>query len=237
MTQKAKSGILRFLWHNDPFKAKWAILAKAYSSIRDKHENGVTLDTFLALTIPFIGLIEPSKYLQTMGWKVVKGQDFQYHVVKGETVTSGLPSVSTNVSVTDVINYCYASGYVEGNHSVQEPVAGQGMPFAAQPTPNTSNDDKTTSDVVSQAATVSASERTIANLHSSFEWSFEVHDDLPNHSAFVTGAQEAIEGLAETNDDDDGLFASFNPQIEGLPVFDPIDQSGTYSVDLTGLEL
>lgn len=233
MTQKAKSGILKFLWQNDPFKAKWAILAKAYSSIRDRHENAVTLDNFLTLTIPFIGLIEPSKYLQTMGWKVVRGQDFQYHVVKVETVTSDLPSVSTNVSVTDVINYCYASGYVEGSQPVQEPVAGQELPFAAKPAQNPASVDKTTSDDVPQNATLSPRASTAKNSLSSLEGSSEVQNDHPNHTAFMASAQEAMADLEELNNEDE-LFASFNPGIETFPVFDPISQSDTYDIDLTG---
>jgi hypothetical protein len=33
--QISKSGFLRVLRENDPFKAKWTILAKAYSLVRD----------------------------------------------------------------------------------------------------------------------------------------------------------------------------------------------------------
>lgn len=114
ITQKAKSGILRFLWQNDPFKAKWAILAKAYSKIRDEHcgSNNVSLDSFLNLNSGYIGILEPSLYLQAMGWELTVDEEQQYTMARVSHTTTNETDVSTNYSVNDIVNRCYETGYV-----------------------------------------------------------------------------------------------------------------------------
>lgn len=77
-TQKVKSKILTILWKEDPFEAKWSILAKSYSVLRghrDKEE--VSLDKFLEFCAPLIGVIPPHMYLNIMGWELGEsgGQD------------------------------------------------------------------------------------------------------------------------------------------------------------------
>ncbi|GLA12459.1 hypothetical protein AnigIFM62618_008404 [Aspergillus niger] len=137
LTQKAKSGILRFLWQNDPFKAKWAIVAKAYSIIRDDHDNGVSLETFLKLNANLIGIIEPDRYLDIMGWELnVDGQQ-QYTMAKVKITATPEAELSTNYSVDDIVKNCYDTGYVsrdkckkKTDHNKNAPV----MAFAAQPT-------------------------------------------------------------------------------------------------------
>lgn len=56
-TQKVKSGLIRFLWAQDCLKSKWAMLAKAYSSVRDNHMGEVNLESFLRETTPLIVVI------------------------------------------------------------------------------------------------------------------------------------------------------------------------------------
>jgi hypothetical protein len=58
--QISKSGFLRVLRENDPFKAKWTILAKAYSLVRDDNLGRVGLDTFMSVCGPFIEIALPS---------------------------------------------------------------------------------------------------------------------------------------------------------------------------------
>ena len=137
LTQKAKSGILRFLWQNDPFKAKWAILAKAYSKIRDEHSGSkdVTLESFLNLNAGYIGILNPSVYLQAMGWELTVDEEQQYTMARVSHTTTNETDVSTNYSVNDIVNRCYDTGYVSqrgrqrrANHS-NEAV----MSFVAQP--------------------------------------------------------------------------------------------------------
>ncbi|KAA8645453.1 uncharacterized protein ATNIH1004_006872 [Aspergillus tanneri] len=113
LTQKAKSGILRFLWQNDPFKAKWAILAKAYSIIRDDHDT------------------------DAMGWQLTVDDQQQYTMARVSLTTTNEADTSTNYSVDDIVNNCYATGYVsEQKRKNKRPRSGNTpvMAFAAQPT-------------------------------------------------------------------------------------------------------
>lgn len=136
LTQKARSGILKFLWQNDPFKAKWAILAKAYSIIRDDHEGEVTLDQFLTLNIDFIRILEPTRYLEAMGWELNIDDQQQYTMARVNVVTTADAEIATNYSVDDVVKHCYDSGLVvEAHRTHNERSNGNGavMAFAAQP--------------------------------------------------------------------------------------------------------
>lgn len=132
-----KSGLLRLLWGSDPFKGKWAILAKAYSNIRDKHSDQVTLESFLALNGPFIGIVPAAEYLGIMGLQLVQGPDKQFSLVKtNNKVILNPVDLTTNLSADDIIDYCYKTGYVHGavpgkNSAHQE--AALTMAVSAQP--------------------------------------------------------------------------------------------------------
>ncbi|PYI17164.1 hypothetical protein BO99DRAFT_464175 [Aspergillus violaceofuscus CBS 115571] len=138
ITQKAKSGILRFLWQNDPFKAKWTIIAKAYSIIRDTHENEntVALETFLNLNSGMIGIVQPDRYLDVMGWQLAVDEQQQYTMTKVKLPTTTEDQLSTNYSVDDIIKHCYDTGYVTGGNRNNGADHGRNpavMAFAAQP--------------------------------------------------------------------------------------------------------
>ncbi|KAB8236785.1 mating-type protein MAT alpha 1-domain-containing protein [Aspergillus alliaceus] len=144
LTQKAKSGILRFLWQNDPFKAKWAILAKAYSIIRDDHDSNVSLESFLGLNAQFIGIIEPSRYLNVMGWQLDVDDQQQYTMARVKATSSYEADTSTNYSVNDIVKHCYTTGYVsKGNRKSKAICNGSApvMAFATQPTLVVHKDD------------------------------------------------------------------------------------------------
>lgn len=136
ITQKSKSGILRFLWQNDPFKAKWTILAKAYSIIRDEHDNAVSLESFLTLNSELIGILEPDRYLDAMGWELTLNDKQQYTMARVKSPVATEAQLSTNCSVDDLIKHCYATGYVtedklkKTSQRRNTPV----MAFATQPT-------------------------------------------------------------------------------------------------------
>lgn len=70
-TQKVKSKILTVLWQADPFEAKWSILAKSYSILRgNRDKKEVSLDLFLELAAPWVGVIPADIYLNIMGWEL-----------------------------------------------------------------------------------------------------------------------------------------------------------------------
>ncbi|KAL3466800.1 mating-type protein MAT alpha 1-domain-containing protein [Aspergillus heterothallicus] len=137
LTQKAKSGILRFLWQNDPFKAKWTILAKAYSTIRDEYDAEVTLDSFLTLNAELIGILDPVRYLDVMGWDLTDNGQQQYTMAKVKNPVATEAELSTNCSVDDIIKHCYETGYVtedQRKKETQERRNASVMAFATQPT-------------------------------------------------------------------------------------------------------
>ena len=113
--QKDISGYLTKLWQSDPFKAKWSLLAKAYSVIRDnKGKDIVHLDQFLAISVSLIGIIKPEHYLQTMGWEIAAQENGQAMIKRYDTHLDERLFV-TNFSVNDIIRHCYQQGFFMGN--------------------------------------------------------------------------------------------------------------------------
>jgi hypothetical protein len=140
LPQKSKSGLLRILWNNDPFKAKWAILAKAYSTLRDDHGPQICVRSFMSLCGPFIGVIPPADYLATMHWNVnVSGSGditLQHDSIGNNWFDQALST--TSISAPDVVAYCYEVGYVKlGSNGMTPPTMGPGpgpvLAFATQP--------------------------------------------------------------------------------------------------------
>jgi hypothetical protein len=59
------------MWKNDHFKAKWTVIAKAYSCIRDiVGKQRASLVTFLTLVCPRIGTIIVDNYFGKMNWNL-----------------------------------------------------------------------------------------------------------------------------------------------------------------------
>lgn len=117
-------------------------MAKAYSVIRDKHIGQVTLESFLALIGPFIGLVSVAKYLDTMGLQVVSTEDKQFSLIKANPNAQINPmDLTTNLSVDDIVHYCYQIGYVSGIHAdsaSENQGAAVSMAVSAQSTPKSS---------------------------------------------------------------------------------------------------
>jgi hypothetical protein len=113
--QKSKSGFLRVLWENDPFKAKWALLAKAYSSVRDNNPGQVSLDTYMSICDQFIGVIAPEHYLAAMNWNVAGSGSGEMSLQRGNLANAGfdMSLLTTDKSASDIVNHCYEVGYVK----------------------------------------------------------------------------------------------------------------------------
>lgn len=112
--QKDISGLLKQLWQADPFKGKWAILAKAYSLIRDREgKASAPLDGFLSRACPFIGIITPTDYFQTLGWQLsTNGGQLAVSQNAVPDITTFHPSIqTTNFCTDDIVAFCYQSGY------------------------------------------------------------------------------------------------------------------------------
>jgi hypothetical protein len=235
MTQKSKSGIIKYLWQIDPYKAKWAILAKAYSILRDDHGKDVSLDTFLELTVPFIALILPGDYLQAMGCQITTSEDQQYHVQRMSSDCSDLPNSATNYSVIDIVKYCYKRGYVEEFRHLEEHEINTQVPFAARPNLaiqtdqgpiNLDNVDRAIhSDGVSRPDNGAEMDpiKSFLNVRQPARTQYELFKMLDG----------AVFDLSEVNAGDPDFYAPFNPAVQAFPTFDPMSHDPFDGYDIS----
>ncbi|KAG9254150.1 mating type protein [Emericellopsis atlantica] len=71
--QKSISGFLQSLWSQDPYRNRWALVAKVYSFIRDEiGKERIPLSNFLSTCCPIMKIIEPSTYLPMLGWHITE---------------------------------------------------------------------------------------------------------------------------------------------------------------------
>ncbi|KAL8889932.1 MAG: hypothetical protein Q9215_002857 [Flavoplaca cf. flavocitrina] len=130
--QKVISTYIVFLWQHDPFKAKWALLAKAYSVIRDHiGKEHAPLDAFLSLVANFVGIIGPHSYLSDMGWEISVDELGNVSLEKNDTTDVDVGMLSTNISVEDIIAYASAHGYVAMGLINKGPISQPSMTMAA----------------------------------------------------------------------------------------------------------
>ncbi|PFH58375.1 hypothetical protein XA68_13739 [Ophiocordyceps unilateralis] len=83
--QKTASGFLTTLWHKDPFRNKWALIAKVYSFARDQiGKDKISLAYFLSLACPTMKVPEPSSYLALLGWSVEEDNAGSQKLIQNE---------------------------------------------------------------------------------------------------------------------------------------------------------
>ena len=191
--QKEISGFLTVLWQNDPFKAKWSILAKSYSLIRDSQgKANAPLEKFLAINGPLIGVIEPAQYLEALSWEVAVDENGQTVMRRhGNSIDEQL--FITNVSVNDVIRNSYDQGYFTGDLAkvlLSKNEAAMTMAASVQPTSNAQH--STTGYLESHDAEVTA----CANVNGSSKEKEQVHttiviDDDERDSAMAPNTDKA----------------------------------------------
>ena len=120
MQQKDISANVTNLWKHDPFKAKWSILAKAYSVIRDASgKENTPLDMFIAINGPYIGILASGCYLRTLGWELsnVDTQLKLTRIFEVEIASLDEGLLTTNLSVDNIIAYSVDMGYVSAKGS------------------------------------------------------------------------------------------------------------------------
>ena len=94
------------LWASDPFKPQWAILAKAYTLLRDHFDLDDThLSTFIERTKGLFNFPTPEQYIVHVGWRIE--QETWQHF----TLTRSVPRATFQlpllpVSERDVIDFC-----------------------------------------------------------------------------------------------------------------------------------
>lgn len=237
MTQKSKSGIIKYLWQIDPYKAKWAILAKAYSILRDNHRNDVSVDTFLELTVPFIGLILPGDYLQAMGCRIISSEDQQYRVERACSDCPDLSNSATNYSVIDIVNYCYERGYVEEFHHFEEHEINTQVPFAARPNLAIQTDQGPINlDNVDRAIHNNDISRPDNGAEMDPIKSFlTVRQPSRTQYELFKMLDGAVVDLSEVNAGDPDFYAPFNPAVQAFPTFDPMSQDPFDGYDISDM--
>ncbi|GAM43843.1 mating-type protein [Talaromyces pinophilus] len=225
MTQKTKSGIIKDLWQADPYKGKWAILAKAYSLLRDDHRNEVSLDSFLELTVPFIGLIQPEDYLEIMGCRLVT-TDGQYHIENVSPARPDLSESATNLSVGDVLQHCYENGYVEVDdvqHTTQSETTSQ-LLFAAQPNSSIRTDqgDIVLDNVNQVMQYMQPVQNAAEQPQISTSALLGVRVPMLTQGDLLKNIHIKVADLRQHNNGDPDLYAPFNPTVQGFPTYDPM---------------
>lgn len=114
--QKEISTYLTTLWQQDPFKAKWSILAKVYSIIRDCRGKALApLDKFLEIACPAIGIISIQNYLIKLNWVMHIQDDGSKKLI--QTTPPDLTAMEnhykhSSMSETDIIALCINRGYM-----------------------------------------------------------------------------------------------------------------------------
>nr|CAI59771.1 mating-type protein MAT1-1-1 [Xanthoria polycarpa] len=130
--QKVISSYIVYLWQSDPFKAKWALLAKAYSVIRDHvGKEHAPVDAFLSIVADFVGIIDNQNYLIAMGWEVCVNEAGIVSLAKSDMVDIDIGMLSTNLSAEDIIAYASANGYTGTGLINKGPVSQPSMAMAA----------------------------------------------------------------------------------------------------------
>nr|AWM30785.1 MAT1-1-1 [Monilinia fructicola] len=112
--QKYKSAILSVLWGRDPFQAKWAILARAYTLMRDAGVKR-TVAEFLLVACPQIGIISVSSYLTDLNWTFETNEEGT--VCLRQISPPDMASFTSHIARTiltdlDIITFCGAQGYL-----------------------------------------------------------------------------------------------------------------------------
>lgn len=209
--QKEISGFLTILWQADPFKAKWSILAKSYSVIRnDQGKANAPLEKFLAINAPLIGIIEPADYLEALSWEVAVDDDGQIVVRRnGDSIDEQL--FITNVSVNDVIRNSYDKGYFTGDLSkvlLANNEAAMTMAASEQPTRKAQR-HLTTGRLEDHGAdiTITANIKGSSKKEDQLPMTMVVDDD-GSDSVMATNANEDSGEDSEAEDSDDALGSS-----------------------------
>lgn len=154
---------MTFLWQEEPSKAKWAIIAKAYSQIRDAEgKQNAPLDQFLALSAPFIGIVNPRSYLRAHGWEVGTGIDGR--TVLRRKVRVNPQVLGSNLGVQDVVRHIYANGYapLSTNRVLPKSTVNLIMAATAQPIQSSTAASAVTSVAVMPGNTTSADQGALA---------------------------------------------------------------------------
>jgi hypothetical protein len=109
--QKVKSFAIGQMWADDPLKSQWAVLAKAYTIIRDHFKvQNPSLRDFVSLCLTLLGLANAEAYLKMCGWRIVLADNSMNLVKTGCSITPK-QFASKPLAVDQVVEHCKSNGY------------------------------------------------------------------------------------------------------------------------------
>jgi hypothetical protein len=115
---KKLSHLLALLWETDPNKPLWSLMAKAWSTIRDRiGKDNAPLDRFFAIICPYLKMPLPELYLDLHGWILTIDEEGDPTLSRDNgaqptSMSAGLADMA--VSVEDIIAYFQLMGYAQG---------------------------------------------------------------------------------------------------------------------------
>ena len=130
MQQKNTSGLLKIMWDQDPFKAKWSIIARAYTNIRDQvGKANASIEVFFSIVCPRMGIIGVDDYFARMEWVAETNEGgsvvlFQKSCPDLKTFPSEI--MNSNLTEKDVVHFCAFQDYL----SPSDALAITGLPTA-----------------------------------------------------------------------------------------------------------
>ncbi|KAJ5510785.1 Mating-type protein MAT alpha 1 [Penicillium expansum] len=131
--QKVKSMAISEMWQDDTLKSHWAILAKAYTIIRD-HFNVDTpsLSTFVDLCLPLMGFLSRQQYLASSGWIIQPdGNSLSLRKIGSSTLNT---IVTPIISVDQVVQHCTDNNFAqERDEEWDKHISEDGAVFAVEP--------------------------------------------------------------------------------------------------------
>jgi hypothetical protein len=112
---KMLSGPIGVIWHFDPNKPLWSLMAKAWSTIRDQvGKDSAPLDRFFDIICPYLNIPPPHKYLPKLGWNLVtndKGVPTIERDPSAPLHACDVGAETTALSTEDLIKHCLSKGY------------------------------------------------------------------------------------------------------------------------------
>jgi hypothetical protein len=115
---KKLSHLLGQLWESDPNKPLWSLMAKAWSTIRDRiGKDNAPLDGFFAIICPYLQMPLPEMYLDLHGWTLSTDKEGGPTLSRDKnsqpaSITAGVAHMP--ISVEDIIAYSQVMGYAQG---------------------------------------------------------------------------------------------------------------------------
>nr|CAA06844.1 alpha-1 domain protein [Pyrenopeziza brassicae] len=190
LQQKEASIYLTALWKRDPFKAKWTIIAAAYSKIRNTvGKPRAPLDRYLNIVCPQMGMIGVEAYLELLSWSCTQNAD---GLLFTQTTSPDLQALGQHIlhsSMTekDVVLFCGYAGYI--THNVARRIVGartdhrlsQHGLFASAPiidTPDTVRGDSSSLPLaaVPKESGVEGPSTILAPMAENYEWTGSMSD-------------------------------------------------------------